>query len=460
MLPIALACALSLALIVVPLLSFGAEAPPIAVLVAVSAAALVGTVSTGILYLAFVPILIPSTVYQDTLLLPGGFKFAEGLFLVLLGLWLVTAMSGRSPRVRTPLDRPLVVFLLLVAGSCVLGFLYGQSTSQMLRDVRYPFYYSVFFLATRHLPPPWARTICGMAIAAAAVVSVEYLVEFVGTIEDSISGAFYRVARVEGLMLPIGTLLITAVWLFERRATWRLLSGLALIPVGLAFVITVGRGMWIAAIAGLAILGVLLVVDRNRAGRRWIVLAAVPVVILGSAYSFQQVTSAGVGTTAFRRIGRIQNYEEDHSISGRLLSYGVALDAIFQRPVFGGGHGVTVSYLVTNVEIPHVYKGGTVDSVYLTLLLRMGLVGLIAFLFLYVKAVLLAFRLFRTSRDATVRLFSAGFVSVYFALLVYGVADATLMTNRLILMHAVMLAMIGRMASAEGARADAEREAA
>ena len=115
-----------------------------------------------------------------------------------------------------------------------LGLWYGQPVSQMLRDVRYPLCYALFFVVTGFFDLKGSRTFLGLLVVSSAVVGLEYLGEFLDVVNLSISGSFYRVFRIEGLMLPIGTLGITALLLYDTALHRRAFAAVAAVPVVLA----------------------------------------------------------------------------------------------------------------------------------------------------------------------------------------------------------------------------------
>jgi len=61
----------------------------------------------------------------------------------------------------------------------------------------------------------------------------------------------------------------------------------------------------------------------------------------------------------------------------------------------------------------------------------------------YVRGVRLAFGRFRGTESPRVRAFCAAFAAVYCAMLVYGMADATLIAKRVILWHGAFLGLLG-----------------
>lgn len=443
-----LVCFGQILLIALPFLVNDALAA-ILVLSLLSAIALFGSLTLSVLYLCFTAAVVPSWFYEDYLTLPLDFKFYEGLLVVVMGIAALNyLLEGRwNWRRHTFLDQPMRVLLGLVVFSCLLGLIYGQSVSQMLRDVRYPLYYTLFFVITWFFDIRRFSTFLHLFLFIAAIVGIEYLLEFLLQVDANIAGGFVRVARLEGIVLPMGILIIAAILLFEARAYRRAWAWGAILPIGLALVLTMGRGMWISLFVGLGSLAALTVLDKQAAPRRLsrlFIVALVPLLLLAMGYIFQQQTRAAVSDIALDRVTR-----SVEAISGRLISYGKALEKIRQRPLLGGGHGETVTSLVTFPPPPQILTVGAVDNVYLTIGMRMGLVGIAAFLWVFGFALWRAYLLFQQSSDTRVRLFCAAFIAIYAALLVYGMADATLFANRLIFIHATFLGLIARLVAEE-----------
>jgi O-antigen ligase len=446
---VAAVCLAQVLFVVLPFFK-GEAAPIIAALVLVSTVALLGSVTLAVLYLCVVAAVVPTKLFDDHLLLPMGFKFYEGLFVVVAGLATLNWLGERHLAWRRPtrLDRPLMAFLALLAFSVALGLWYGQPVSQVLRDVRYPLSYALFFVVTGFFDLKASRTFLWLLAISSAVVGVEYLGEFLNVVNLSISGSFYRVFRIEGLMLPIGTLGITALLLYDTSLHRRAFAAIGAIPVVLALVLTVGRGMWVALAFGLFLLGVLAFLEYrsgDRSLRQLGALVMIPVLVVATAFVFQRATRTGVGSVALERLASGINYEEDPSVVGRMGSYKIAVERFLERPLLGGGHGVTVTYLIPDPVEPFVLTTGQVDNVYLTILMRMGVVGFAVFVWVFVKGLLIAYRLFRDTSSPQVRQFCATFIAVYGAMLVYGLADVTMMGNRLIFWHAAFLGILARL---------------
>ena len=452
-------CLGQIGLIALPLLKFDTVVSLIAVLVVYSVVALLGSVSLALLYLCLVSAAVPTRFFDDHLLLPLDFKFYEGLLVVIFALAAASWMQQRRfgwPH-RSELDRPVVVFLALVVASMGIGLAYGQDVMQMLRDVRFPLYYALFFVVTGFFSLRRGVTFLSVVVLSATVVGVEYLIEFLQAINLSIAGGFFRVARTEGILLPMGVLVATAALLFDSSPVRRVVCALAMVPIGLALVLTMGRGMWVCLITGIVCLAGLVTLDprvRGRRAKRLVLLVAIPLVIFGMGTLFEKITHTGVGAMAVRRLQGAVQLEggSGESLVGRLIAYGVAVERIRERPVFGGGHGATVTYLRTDETDSYTYMftSGKVDNLYLTLMMRMGIVGLVAFLWVFTRGLKLAYRLFQRTESVQRRFISASFLAVYTAMLVYAMVDSTMIGNRFIFFHAIFLGLLAREIGEDG----------
>ena len=90
-----------------------------------------------------------------------------------------------------------------------------------------------------------------LLVVLGLVVAAGYVLEFVGAIDLSVGERFVRVARLQGMVLPIALLLVVSELVFAPRRWGRPLLLLLFIPIGLAFVLTVGRSMWAVFLIGL-----------------------------------------------------------------------------------------------------------------------------------------------------------------------------------------------------------------
>ncbi len=418
----------------------------VAVLLTISVSAVLFSTTGSLFVLAFFTIVIPSEMLEEKLLLPLNFKFYEGLYAIVLFFaaleWVYRRRLGFQ---KTVLDRPMQGFLIAILASVFIGILRGHPLSDILPDVRFPLYYSVFFIAAQFFDPRRVSNFLTLLIAATTVVAFQYLLAFFAGVNLSMVGTYTRIVRAEGVILPIGILFLLSRTVFNQSTIHRGALTFLLLPLIIAFVICMSRGLWISFAIGLASLSILLILDRQRPHRRiarGIRLAvAFPLLILLAVYGFQALTGAGLDTLASSRFSTATQFEEDTSLSHRVLSYVVALDQIMDHPIIGNGHGATITYPVRIFGRMNVITTSHIDSLYVVLLHRLGIVGLFLFGWLAVRALLRAYRLFQVSESNQTRIFCAGFIAATVQSLTLGLSDATMFIGRFVFIHAILFAL-------------------
>ncbi len=412
------------------------------------------SVQRTLLLLVFLDIVLPDKVLL-LLRLPGGLHLQESLLLAALVFALIDLIYWRGLAVRKSAgDLPLLLFLGAVALSGFVGAVHHNSASLILRDIRYPLYYAVFFLVTNFAGEKAAvKGFLPVLVGAGLVVSLEYIVEFVGSLDLAAGSSFVRVARLEGIALPVALLLIINQFVHDPERYGRRVLVALFLGIGLGFVLTMGRGMWVAFGVGLITTVWLHYLSqpaaRRRAGRTALLVLGILAVLVGTAFFFQRLTGATIGAHALARSRSFVDYEGDVHILGRFFSYAAALEAIARHPLLGNGQGATLVTLTFNQEIGtfEPTTSWTVDSLYLTLLLKMGLVGLAAFGWLSLRVLRLAYRTFARCRDNQTRAFAGGAVAVLVAMATLGLSDGSMVNGRFAMVFGVLyglIAVVGR----------------
>ena len=385
-----------------------------------------------------------------SLILPGGLRLQEGVLLAACFYALIDLVYKRGLRIRvTSVDRSVLYFLGATLLSVAVGLAHGHSGSQVLRDMRYPSYYAAFFLFTNFVDRRAVLDLFAPALVlCGVVVGIEYILEFMGTIDLSVGTGFVRVARMQGVIFPLAILLVANQFIHNPGRYGRPLLVAVMLPIGLAFVLTVGRGMWVAVGVGLLCSALLhhfsLPRDERSAWKPAMLVVVILVVIVGTAALFQRFTGAAIGAHAFQRSLTFVDYQRDEPILARLISYGTTVQAIAQHPILGHGQGATVNILSVDPDtrLPKMIMAGTVDSLYLALWWKMGLAGLLTFAWLYWRVFRRVKRAFEVSSDSQVRAFAAAGVAVMAGMGVWGLSDASMVTSRFALVFAAFFAMI------------------
>ena len=305
------------------------------------------SVRRTLLLLLVATIVLPGTVLA-MLVLPGGLRFPEGLLLAAFGFAVIDLVYWRGLGLRkSSVDRAVLVFLGLTLVSMAVGISYDNSTSVILRDARFPLYYSAFFLVTHFVEERAVlRLFLPLLLLAGLIVGVQYILEFLGAVDLSVGSGFVRVRRLQGMILPLALLFAANQFIHDPGRYGRLvLAGLSA-PTGLALVLTVGRGMWVAFAAGLVTAVCLRHLDRRGPGRKvWrtvALLVAILAFVAATAFLFQRFTGTAIGVHALERSRTFVDLQRDVHVLGRLSSYLVALEAIERRPFLGSGQGAGI----------------------------------------------------------------------------------------------------------------------
>jgi len=453
---LALACLAQVGLVALPALWLGEWAWALS-------AALLGlglalfSVPRALLLLFFFNIVVPAEVLLS-LQLPGGLYPQEGLFLGVLVFALIDLFYRRGLSLRlSPADLPVLAFLGVTVFSALVGALLDNSHSQILRDVRYPLYYAVFFLVTQFFEESdLVRRFLPVLLLAGLVVSAEYIVEFAGAIDRATGTDFTRVAGLHGLILPIALLFAVNCLLYNCGSYPRWLLFLYLLPTGLALVLTMRRGMWVAfalgLIASMCLHHLSQHPDRRRLGRTVLSIFGIVTLLVATAFFFQRLTGAAIGAHALARSRTFVEYEDSVNLASRFFGYAAAVQKIARHPVAGNGQGATLTHLNFNPELGRfeTWTTWSLDSLYLSLLFKMGLLGLAAFGWMAWRVWSLARQAFAHSADQAGRAFMGGMIATLVGMGVMGLSDGALVNGRFTLIFGIffgLVALAGRRRS-------------
>jgi hypothetical protein len=454
-----LACLAQLLLIAAPFM----WAPQFAVIglgLVAAGVAVLFSVQRALLLTLVLSIVVPGSM-QTAFNLPGGIRFQEALLLAVAFMAFIDWVYRRHLGVRpSPADLPLAVFLLCVAGATAVGLLHGYGLMPALRDARYPYYYLVFFLVTHFVDRDAAIRLFAPALVLAGVmVSFGYILEFFGAIDLSTGTSFVRVARLQGLIMPVSVLLLFNQVVHDPRRYPRILLLLLFLPMGLSLVLTVGRSMWVALTVGLIATIYMRDFARPQEQRnRWrtFFLVGAIVGLMGLVVIFlQNITGATIGAHVIERSSGLLDLARAPTLLGRLFSYSATLEEVGRYPFLGSGMGATLSYPLFNFDLGifETWTTWTIDSLYLTLLFKMGVVGLVAFAWLLLRCLRLAYRSFRDSAhgknseaETSLQALSSGLVAVICAQAAMGFSDGSMVNGRFALVYGVIFGLIAVLA--------------
>ena len=412
------------------------------------------SVQRTLLVLLLMNIVLPVKVLMK-LRLAGGLQLQEVLLLVALVFALIELIYRRGLILRTSgADLPVLMFFAATLLAGVVGAVHGNDLALLLREIRFPLYYMIFFLVTNFVDSKTALGIfLAVLVLAGLIVSAEYILEFVGAIDLSTGTRFIRVARLQGLILPLALLFIINQLIYAPHRYGRLVLIGVLLPIGLAFILTVGRGMWAGVGAALITTVGMHHFNQSRAQRSaWrtvLLIAAILLVIGSTVFLFQSFTGSNVGAHVMERSRAFTDPQANIHILGRLFAYSTALDAIAQHPILGNGQGSTLTFPIFNPtsERFEIWSMWTLDNLYLTLLWKMGLIGLAIFAWLSLRILQLSYQTFKFTDDPQTRSFASGSIAALVSMFVLGLSNGSMANRRFTLVFGILFGMIAVVAS-------------
>ncbi len=358
-------------------------------------------------------------------------------FVAYLGWW----NKGFS---QTPLDRPILGFFAALVVSALFCPAVISSLVGMRRLWLVGACFGVYYcLAT----PREAWRLSGLAVCVAALVAVFGIVQYYTGFDlphwlKGEKQAVYQFSyeqgarfRAEGLF-PTGItyahnllfpLTLVTVWLLAPRVAWptRLRLGLGWLVMMFALVFTLTRGVWIAYLAILLLLGMI------RGGR--------VVLTIGAC-----LTLIGLVLTLSNPLlqERVKYGFELKENTGRIVVWQANIDMIKERPLLGWGYG---NYKQFRDEFYRRYPVDTTahaHNTYLQIWVAGGVVGLAAFLFLFWSILKLGWRTYRRlpEEEGHLRILALGVFLSILGFLIGGLTQYNFGDAEVVL---VMWAMVG-----------------
>jgi hypothetical protein len=347
---------------------------------------------------------------------------SEDFVLIVIGLaWLAkTAVNKELGLVaKTPLNRPILFYVLANVVATLLGYLWGSVSSYggFFYVLKYVEYFVVYYMVVNNVRDrQHARRLVIAAFLTAAVVSVVGIAQipagdrvsapFEGEIGEPNTFGGYLL-----LMMAIAGGIALETYRFRVRVACLSLVGLMALP----FTFTLSRASYLGAVPAVLVLAWL---SRQRKAMVGVVLLLVvcsPILALTLptsvtrrvVYTFEP--EQGQATVRVGRIGL------DPSTSARLISFHGAIEGWLRRPVFG--YGVT--------------GFGFMDAQFARVLVETGVVGLAAFAWLVWTILRSSGAAFRSSMEPEDRGLALGFMAGTFGLLAHAIGSNTFIIVRI-----------------------------
>lgn len=392
------------------------------------------------------------TLQIPDILLLGSLGCIAVLWLVVPGFRLV----------RTPLDRPLMIFFGVTLFSTLLAIAHSSvDVPHAIQGMRIFSYYLTFFIVTNLIREGRQLTflvngifLLGTIVAAAMVAqyvlggSVQLVLRQVGpvqSIQGSTFGEAVRIAPPGFAIVMVSFVAIFCIIVCEKFKPQGLLRFVQCGLLSMALLVTFFRSFWAALIVALFPATYLVRGTDRRRLIGWGVLALCPaVLVLLVVFAAPNLPVSRLVDASWERLSTVASIETftggDASYNFRRLENDYAFSAIAANPIIGLGLGA--SYRPLDPRLDEFGPQGIIDRTtfihnsHLRILVQSGLVGYLSFVWLSLAFLLRGFSKWRNVPNDRMRALALGFTLVYAAVLVAAGANS-------IFMHAYWTPLLG-----------------
>lgn len=347
------------------------------------------------------------------------FRVEDIIILVTFFSWVLkTALyEGVGLIVKTPLNRPIKIYILVSFVATFIGALIGKVNlaSGLLYVSKYMEYFLVFFMFANNITD--RDQVRRFVLAACIVALFTALYAFIqiplGTrVTAPFEGQMGEPNTLGGYLILIISVL-GGIWTVSRDDRLKVIIPCFIALLFIPFLFTLSRSSYLAAIP----MFVTLFFFSNR---KLLLSFLLLTFILATPFLLPEkvkgrVTETFIPDPGFDRTQVIGDVGFDSSTSERIYSFKYAINKWRQRPLFGWG--------VTGV--------GIIDSTYFRLLAETGLMGLVSFLYLIGVIGLYLYAVYRESQDQLLKGLALGMIAATAALLGHSVGAASFIIVRI-----------------------------
>lgn len=331
-------------------------------------------------------------------------------------------------------SRYIALFLAIVGVGLFLGAYYSNNLQRVQSEFRILSYYSVYFVVVRHFKDRQWIIILALTVLTATLFAA------MDAIYTSISSSQVRFVSRQVHMFLLATPFLVSLIILDRNKMRKLCYVGALLPIAVSILFSQTRGTWAATVLAV-ILAVLLSAWSRFEGVKRIGVILISFILLASITAGSLNFMAGSSTAKAKSVGEraktIASISGDHSLLMRANSYLTIVRKIMEHPWLGNGLGDTATYKFFNIHSTQ----NNVDSTYLTILWKVGIMGLVPFMISYILLLKWAFEIYRKEHDVFSEFFSIGMLSAITAFLFLGAISPVLVTSRFNFLFAVLFAI-------------------
>jgi len=353
--------------------------------------------------------------------------------------WARSALIGKFGLIKDRLTSPVAIFLGLCALGTALGLIRGNDFMPIIKDFGIFFLYGFYFIfRSLFKQKEQVKYLIHVIILASTFAALVYIYTFL-TVPFGLNEMGRVVTRqVHFFMVSLPFLLSFLIWDGSKLTRPFVIAALCIILI--ATLISQTRGTWVSMLVGASVVFFLAYRERKISSKNFLIIGILTVV---------GVTFIGYGTQfnlyekIAERVATFGNLREDPSAIFRTVVSLGALKKFAERPILGQGFGDFVDVKVSSFHFVVQW----VDSTWLSLLWKMGIVGLLAYAWLFFSVFWRTFCLHRWAQDQFSKIVGVGMLALMFSFLAISLISPVMLKYRFSFVWVFMFAAIDFLAT-------------
>lgn len=222
--------------------------------------------------------------------------------------------------------------------------------------------------------------------------------------------------RQANLLLISLDIALIYIFYLSKTVMGKILMCILALIYSLGIILYMQRSLWIGTIVSLISLIIFMqtkIIVNKRKNIFVLILVALIFFVAINSYKYFALNT----NILEERTKNIEKGKQDFSIATRLLSYMQVLRKIKENPIIGKGIGDSIITPYLNQRVR-----GIVDNSYLVVVWKLGLLGFLIFLLIYIKFFSQLCKIINKSQNSFNRIFAIMIISVFLGHLVNGLA--------------------------------------
>lgn len=296
--------------------------------------------------------------------------------------------------VSTSYSKYFLIFSIFVLFSAIQGVMYGNQkffiVEEMLKYLYYPisFFFVVTYSDNWESVTQFIKAFLFSFIIVSLIISIEIL--FLYFFETQGTRVLTRQSNIIFVGLIISIVLIKNIKLNKALKLFLIVSS---ILYTVSILITMQRSLWLGTLFSILLFVIIDIIIHKVKVKNIVLIFLILFIVFGGSYTFFQKINIS-GDQISERTDNIQDVENVSSIVIRLISYLKVYDAVKQDLILGKGLGHTIKIRLLSAQPKNL-----VDNSYVSLIWKMGIIGLIIFMLLIIIMLKQFFFILKNNKD-------------------------------------------------------------